>query len=203
MKYSSITMLLIINILIFALWYMTNLFHSQFMQENFLVSFIAVEKGRWWTLITSNFSHFNLIHLMINLYVLNEFGRPLENHIGSHNIFLLYFFSGISSSVAHCLFSKYFLSLPELSALGASGSISGFLIYLALLEPQKRVYLLGIMPISLKLAVLTLIAFDLRGLWGQYLGEMSFIGHGAHLGGCLGGLVYALGRKKKLTLLDG
>jgi membrane associated rhomboid family serine protease len=203
MKYSTITILLIMNILIFTLWYMTNLFNSQFMQDHFLVSYMALEKGRWWTLVTSIFSHFNLIHLMINLYVLNEFGRPLESYIGSQNIFLLYLFSGISSSLAHCLFSKFFLSLPDLSALGASGSISGILIYLALIEPRKRVYFLGLIPISLKLAVLIIILFDLRGLWGQYLGEISFIGHGAHLGGCLGGLVYALGQKKKLTLLDG
>ncbi len=200
--FSSINLIIIINLVIFISWALVNIYNHEFMTEHFLVSWAAIQEGRWWTLITSLFSHYNLLHLILNMYVLKEFGDYLELNMGSKKFLVLYLLAGVISSFSHCLFSRYLLMKPELSALGASGSISGLLTYIAFLNPQKKVYFLGLIPVPLIYGVGMLVFIDLRGLWGQYQGEMSFIGHGAHLGGCIGGLVFAIVMKRKLTLLN-
>jgi membrane associated rhomboid family serine protease len=173
------------------------------MTEHFLVSWAALLEGRYWTLLTSSFSHYHLLHLLLNMYVLKEFGDYLELNMGSQKFLILYLFAGLVSSFSHCFFSRYFLLKPDLSALGASGAISGLLAAIAYLNPKKKVYFIGLFPVSLVYGVSLLVLIDLRGIWGQYQGEMSFIGHGAHLGGCIGGLIFAFVMKRKLTLLDG
>lgn len=199
---SVINLIFALNVTIFILWPLMNLVNQDFMPLHFLVSWNALLQGRWWTLFTSLFSHFNFIHLVINLYVLKEFGGNLEQQIGTQSLIGLYLFSGLASSLSHCLFSRYLLLMPELSALGASGSLSGLLMYLTMLDPKKKVYFLGVFPLSLIYAITGLILIDMRGLWGQYHGEMSFIGHGAHLGGCVGGFIYARFKHKNLSFLN-
>lgn len=45
---------------------------AQYMNDNFTLSRKNIAEGRWWTLITSAFSHIDLAHLGINMLVLRE-----------------------------------------------------------------------------------------------------------------------------------
>lgn len=44
----------------------------QYMNDNYTLSRNNVAEGRWWTVITSAFSHIDLAHLGINMLVLRE-----------------------------------------------------------------------------------------------------------------------------------
>ncbi|RYZ77064.1 MAG: rhomboid family intramembrane serine protease, partial [Proteobacteria bacterium] len=73
MKNSKLIMSLIaVNILVFYFWQtpMSSV-QGQFMQEHFAVSWQALQEGRFWTLITSVFSHYSFMHLLFNMLVLN------------------------------------------------------------------------------------------------------------------------------------
>ena len=46
--------------------------HLKYMDENYTLSSRNIAEGRWWTVITSAFSHYDLTHLGINMIVLRE-----------------------------------------------------------------------------------------------------------------------------------
>ncbi len=147
-------------------------------------------EGRFWIIITSVFSHNAFSHIFINMYFFYGFGRAIETSIGSKNFFKLYLYSGILGSFAHCFVSAFILHEPELAALGASGAISGVLVFFALKYPHERVYLLGLIPLPAFFAIFFFVVLDVVGFLFQAQGSQIPIGYGAHLGGALGGLLY-------------
>lgn len=46
--------------------------HIEYMSQNYTLSRKNIAEGRWWTIITSAFSHIDLAHLGINMLVLRE-----------------------------------------------------------------------------------------------------------------------------------
>ena len=51
---------------------MAQIRHVRYMTENYTLSRNNIAEGRWWTVITSAFSHHDLAHLGINMLVLRE-----------------------------------------------------------------------------------------------------------------------------------
>jgi len=173
---------------------------SPFMSANFLVSWEALAEGRWWTLIGACFSHIMLIHILINMLVLNNFGKLLERMLGSWFILLFYLVAGVVSSLSHAVVSAWFIGDPALPALGASGSIAGLILIFSLLFPKEKILLLGIIPLPAMVGALAFIGLDIWGLLAQAKGGGLPIGHGAHLGGAFTGIVwYFLFLRKRRT----
>lgn len=179
-----------LNMLIFVLWILSAFMGSEFMIRNFLVSWSSLESGRYWTLITSVFSHNMFFHIFINMYVFFGFGTVLETVMGSRKFLIFYLISGIIASLSHCIVSLLLLNEPSLPALGASGAVSGVILLFSLMFPEEKILLLGIIPIPALLASVLIIALDIWGLIEQTQGGSLPIGHGAHLGGALVGLLY-------------
>lgn len=163
---------------------------SSFMEENFLVSWSALLEGRWWTLITSVFSHTLFMHILLNMMVLSNFGPLLERVLGRRRFLFFYLSAGVISSLSHALVSTFLLGAPDLPALGASGAISGLVLLFCLLFPREKILILGLIPLPAIVGALAFVALDLWGLVAQVGGGGLPIGHGAHLGGALAGLVY-------------
>lgn len=190
LKKTSVVMWIIqINILVFFLWYLSLLLNSTFMVLNFLVSWDAVWAGRFWTLLTSVFSHNLFFHLFLNMYFFYGFGKVLEATLGGGTFLRLYLTSGLLGSLGHCFLSTFLLHQPQLLALGASGAISGVLVFFALNYPKERVYLLGLIPMPAIWGIFLFVGLDLTGLIAQTLGSEIPIGYGAHLGGAVGGAI--------------
>ncbi|HNC64348.1 MAG TPA: rhomboid family intramembrane serine protease [Chitinophagales bacterium] len=83
--------------------------------------------GQWWRIVTSNYIHIGIWHILVNMYVLLIFGATLESIIGSKKFILVYLISGIFGSLG----TLYFL--PWTVSAGASGAIFGIIgTYLAL-----------------------------------------------------------------------
>lgn len=94
-------------------------------QKEVLIHFGAkvnelIVQGEYWRFFTSMFLHIGILHLAFNLYALWAIGPMLEQQIGRFRYITIYFFSGITGSIASFFFTN------ALSA-GASGAIFGLL----------------------------------------------------------------------------
>jgi membrane associated rhomboid family serine protease len=190
-----VTTIIVLNVAVFLAWQAASLVPGlgQFMITNFLVSTTHVTHGLVWTLLTSEFSHNELWHLAINMFVLWSFGTALESLWGARTFLAFYLVAAVVASFCHCLGSSLLMHNPDIQALGASGAVSGLLMAYALLFPHHKILLFGIIPIPALAGVLAFVGMDLWGLFAQSRGGGLPIGHGAHLGGALAGaLMYVL-----------
>lgn len=133
-----------------------------------------------WTILTYQFAHAGLGHLLFNMLGLYFFGSRLEEHLGARRFLGLYFASGIAGGLLS------FLN-PNAPIVGASGAIFGVFYGFARFWPRERVYVWGVVPVEARVLVLVMTVLAL-------LGGLGFGGAGianfAHLGGFLGGWVY-------------
>lgn len=182
--------IIVINILVFLLWNIYGPVNPEFMVKHFLVSWTTLTEGRIWTLFTSAFSHNMLWHIFINMFVFLNFGIVVEKYLGPMRFLIFYLLAGITGSLVHSLVCAYIFHQPNLLALGASGAISGVVLLFALLYPQEKIFLFGLVPLPAIWAAVMFTGIDVYGLVSQTRGVASPIGHGAHLGGALAGLIY-------------
>ncbi|GAB4286269.1 MAG: hypothetical protein Kow0081_4270 [Candidatus Dojkabacteria bacterium] len=87
---------------------------------------ILVELGMIWIMITSNFLHIGIFHLVINMLALFQLGQLVETFYSSRKVLITYVLSGLTGSIFTYLWAlltdeKIFLSI------GASGAIFGLL----------------------------------------------------------------------------
>jgi membrane associated rhomboid family serine protease len=160
------------------------------MMAHFLVSWDSLIEGRYWTLITSAFSHNEFWHLILNMFVLSSFGPVIQIVIGTKRFLAFYFVAAIISSFGHALVSAFILGQPDLPALGASGAISGIVLLFAFIFPRERILIFGIIPLPAIWGALLFVGLDIWGVFAQAEGGGLPIGHGAHLGGAVTGILY-------------
>jgi rhomboid-like protein len=193
-----VSFLIFVNILVFLLWlaaalgYNNATLNEAFMEQNFLVSWNGLADGRYWTLLTSAFSHTLFLHIFLNMFVLQSFGPVVQSVLGFKRFAMFYFAAAIISSFSHAAVSAFVVGKPGLPALGASGAVSGVIILFSLMFPTQKILLLGFIPVPAVVGGMIFIGLDLWGLWAQAEGGGLPIGHGAHLGGALTGILYFL-----------
>lgn len=195
---NTIRIIIFINILVFLAWNIPlPVLGAEFMPLNFLISWDALIEGRFWTLLTSVFSHNMFLHIFLNMYVLYSFGTVILMTIGLKRFLWFYFIAGIFSSFAHAAVSAFILGQPGLPALGASGAIAGIILLFSLLYPKEKILIMGIIPLPAIWGALAFIGLDIWGLVAQAGGHGLPIGHGAHLGGAFVGIIYFFYLKNK------
>jgi len=188
----AVPVIIAINALIFLAWQAARIDPAleQVMAANFLVSTTHLLHGYWWTLVTSAFSHIELWHIALNMIVLWSFGTILEKIWGSRTFIAFYLVAAVVSSASHCFVSSVVMGNPDINALGASGAVSGLLLAFALMFPHHKILVFGVIPVPALIGALAFVAIDLWGLFAQSRGGGLPIGHGAHLGGALCGLLF-------------
>jgi rhomboid protease GluP len=80
---------------------------------------LAVASGEWWRLITSNFIHLGIIHIMFNSLALYQIGPLVEEVYGSQKFIFIYVVTGLFSSL--CSYAFW------IDGAGASGAIFGLI----------------------------------------------------------------------------
>ena len=126
--------LIIINTLIFILqhWF----FNTEIFGLYFSLNLLFFKENFFWQLLSSMFLHGNFTHLALNMIVLFQFGRILENYIGSVKFAFLYFVGGLVTSLLsafYLLFAFEFLG-QNIFLVGASGAICVLMGFYAFLD---------------------------------------------------------------------
>jgi membrane associated rhomboid family serine protease len=196
-RFTVVNGLLAVNVLVFMLWAFQVL-PFNVMADHFLVSWEHLAAGHVWVLLTAVFSHNLLFHLLINMIVLLSFGPLLERAMGPTRFLAFFLAAGIVGSLAHALASAFLVGRPGQPALGASSAIAGVLLLFSLAFPKAKVLLFFFIPLPAIVAALAFVAIDIWGLIAQIEGQGLPIGHGAHLGGALVGILYFLARGRAL-----
>jgi len=137
-------------------------------------------------LLTSVLVHFDLIHLLANMYFLYAFGRFLERQLGTGLTLSLFASSAVAAAMAF-----WAVHTGQERALGgASGAVSGILGCYFALFPGRMV------GISLFFMVLKVPAVVYLGWWLLIqlvsVPAEQGIAYSAHAGGFLAGLVWGL-----------
>ncbi|PRR81365.1 rhomboid family intramembrane serine protease [Clostridium luticellarii] len=132
-----------------------------------------IDSGQYYRLFSCMFLHAGIVHLGVNMYSLYIMGTFIEKIYGRFKYIIIYFISGIISSITSYIFS------PSIS-VGASGAIFG-LLGAALIFALKMKHQIGkefIMNIMSVIAVNLIIGFSIAN-----------VDNFGHLGGLVGGIV--------------
>jgi len=132
--------------------------------------------------VTSGFIHADPFHLLVNAMTLFFLGPALEFMIGTPMFVVFYFLSLVAGSGWAVMEN---VRNPDYRALGASGAISGVTVAFALFEPLATFQFMFAIPIPAILFAVLYVAFSAFATGRLQDG----IGHAAHLGGALMGVV--------------
>lgn len=136
--------------------------------------------------ITSGFLHAGWVHLVFNMIALYSFGEVLESAIGITKYLAIYFASLLAGNLLSMYINRH---RSQYVSVGASGAVSGTVFAAIGLFPDMGMSLLFI-PISLPgwLFGLLYVLYCMFGIRAR----RDNIGHDAHLGGGIAGLILAV-----------
>jgi membrane associated rhomboid family serine protease len=186
----AVILLMLLNVAVWLVWQFaySSPQLNEIMQTHFTVRPSGVfEYFRFHTLLTATISHENISHIFFNMLFFWYLGRDVEVFYGRNNLIALYVFAGVISSLAQCGLGYW--QGNDIPCLGASGSIMGVAVAAAFIDPNKKLYIWGILPIKLWMLVPAYVLMDFSG---AIKGSGDNIGHAAHLGGAFGGLLFYL-----------
>ncbi len=147
------------------------------------------------TLITAFFIHAGFFHWFGNLYFFMLFGGSVEDTIGRWRFLGLIFLSTIVGDISHTLFDPHSME----PCIGASGGISGVLVFYALEFPGARLgffsWRFGWIRVPAWGAFVLWFLMQLIGVGMQRAG-LSHVSSLAHVGGVVTGFVLWLWWRK-------
>ena len=203
--------ILFVNIIVFIATMIGTGFHPRQADEIDVVTRLFalyppyVHGFHLWQPITHMFVHYDLWHILFNMYALVMFGGIVEQVLGTKRFIILYFVSGLGAAALQTLvewLSVFVFGVGGLSlSMGASGAIYGILVAFAMLYPQARLTLI-FPPITLDAKWMVLIFIGIELFLGfaepQWIIAHSGasdpqsrvnVAHFAHLGGALFGFL--------------
>lgn len=185
--------ILIINVILFAA---KELAGSQFNLDMYLdLSPIGTPYFKPYQFITYMFMHANLSHIFFNMLGVYMFGSILENIWGSKRFLNFYILCGLGAAALQLGISYYNDQYTIL--LGASGALFGLLVAFAMMFPNTYLNIYFLIPVKAKYLV---TAYGLFELVSGFLNrEGDNIGHFAHLGGLVVGVIIMLIWKRNKT----
>ena len=148
------------------------------------------------------FVHGNWMHLLINMFVLYQFGEYVEGRfvslfgdlMGRINYLLLYFLTIIFANISTFLKHR---ENPSFASVGASGAISGIVFVYVIFQPWSWLLLFFIIPIP---AIVAAVLYLFYSSWASK-NSQDFIDHDAHLYGAVFGFWFAIFLKPGLFSL--
>jgi membrane associated rhomboid family serine protease len=158
------------------------------LEDNYLaLSLGGLKSGYVWELLTFQFLHANLMHLLFNCLTIFFVGRIVENALGGTKFLTLYFTSGVIGGLVQML---YALVLREdASVVGASAGAAGLIGAFALMAwDQQFTMIIYFIPVTMRGKTLFFGSVIVCLVWMMFLN--SGIANAAHLGGLLAGFFY-------------
>lgn len=155
----------------------------------------AILQGKQYDrLLTSGFLHVDMTHLLFNMLTLYFFANAVIVFFakelgtipnGSVAFAVLYLAAIVGGNLLALIFQK---NNYRYSAVGASGGVSGILFATIIIYPDLELYLFFMLPIKAWVFAILYLAYSVYGVKRQ----LGNIGHEAHLGGAIVGLIAPL-----------
>jgi membrane associated rhomboid family serine protease len=139
----------------------------------------------WYRLFSSALIHADWIHLCFNLVALYSFGEIVEAIFGGHMLLLIYLASVLGGSLLSLFLHRY----HDYSALGASGGVCGVMFASIFLVPGLSVSMYFV-PVGIPGPIFA--GLYLVGTFIALRKGVGNVGHDAHFGGAMVGLLLAL-----------
>jgi membrane associated rhomboid family serine protease len=159
-------------------------FRSREVEEKYIFRPESILAGKeYYRLVTSAFLHSGWSHLIWNMVGLYLFGRLIELSLGVKDLLLIYFGSVIGGD----LLSLYVHRHHDYLSYGASGGVSGLVFAFLLLFPGASIGWYFVVPIP---GWLYAMGFMVGSFVALKMAKDN-IGHDAHLGGAIVGLLIA------------
>ena len=198
---SALTRLIYINLGIFLLIRITNVFYFlagvefPFMDWLSLPANINTLASRPWTLITYMFLHYEFLHILFNLLWLYWMGQIFLLYFDKGKLVATYFLGGITGGLFYILgynfFGVFSESLPNARLLGASASVIAIVTAVAMRAPNHSLQLMFIGAVKMKYIALLSVLMYVIGIASVNAG-----GNLAHLGGAFWGMIYVFQLRK-------
>lgn len=168
--------------------------HSFFARYCFEVEKIVIYKD-YKRLLTAGLLHVNWGHLILNMLSFYFFSDALEAVLGPVNFLVIY----LASLLGGNLLSLYIHRRHNAySAVGASGAVCGVIFASVALFPGMQVSLFFFLPLPGWLYCILFVLFSIYAIRSR----RDNIGHDAHLGGALIGVVTALIMQPSAILIN-
>lgn len=156
----------------------------------------AILKGKQYDrLITSGFLHVDMMHLVFNMLTLYFFSDALVMYTGYIGYLLIYFGAILGGNLLALWMHKneYYYN-----AVGASGGVTGAIFAIIAMQPNVGIGFMLIPGVNIP-GWLFGIMYLLYSIYGMR-SQLGNIGHDAHLGGAVVGIVLAIVFQPALTL---
>lgn len=144
--------------------------------------------GHVYLLLTYQFVHADLFHLLFNMLVLYFWGYQLQRIIGTQSFLWLYFGAGVFGGLLQLL---SFTDAPSTPMIGASAAVMGVVFGIISVMPRQVVTLLLFFVLPIRAAMwkigafivaIEVVMFLAQDVFGMTMGENG-IANLAHLGG--------------------
>ena len=174
------------------------------------MAFVPAFENSWQQLISYQFFHSSVMHLVSNAWYLGIFGWILESALGPVRFLALCLAAGAIAVFPEQVFQMN----PNLPIIGSSGAVAFTMGMVALLYPTSRIqFLLSPFPIphfpqTFFLPLRALIYFwlflQVSGLFMNYFSEPSPVAYATHLSAFAFGMIGAVVFRKRIDskLLD-
>lgn len=186
----AIGFLIIVITVIFSAKGFTN--HGFFARYAFEVEKVLVHRD-YKRLITSGLLHVNWLHLIFNMFTLHAFSSNLQYQSGWVNFLIIYIGSLLGGNFFALLVHK---NHGDYTAVGASGAVNGVIFATIALVPGMGINILGVLPVAGWLYALLFVGVSVYGIRSK----SDNVGHEAHLGGALVGMLIAIAMQPSAVL---
>ena len=138
---------------------------------------------QYYRMVSSGFVHANGPHLFFNMFCFYSFGENIEHYYGWPLLLGIYAASLVGGSLLALAIHR---NHGDYSAVGASGAVSGVLFASIFLLPGGSIMMM-FLPIPIPASVFA-VGYTVVSIYG-IKSQQGNIGHEAHLGGAITGLL--------------
>jgi rhomboid family protein len=186
---SMTAILTVVMTIVFGLQCINDVYF-RFPVENWLALTTGGLKHGWvWQLLTFQFLHASLFHILCNLIVFWWVGKYCEQVMGTKKMLVALFGCGVAGGILQGGLMLLFPFHFGTTVVGASAGVSGLLAIFALLEKDSPIRLYGILPIR-AIALLWLLGGISLFFTLVPTPREGGMAHAAHLGGILAGILW-------------